>query len=330
MRESSKTFNTASASSQVILYEGVLIKLKNSEDIFYVKGISHPQGYVIAFPRYIKQGEKVRILKTYKEQILYAKEKYPEFIKKLDDKEILLIPMSEIEKIYDPVERAAEIRRKPESPDEEIVAELIDILCEAVPQNYVGIVGSRLLGLRGFDHDVDIVVIDYRYAIPLYDILITYKRKYKKLFALSHKDISDMYKVHCQSLRIPFEKYVRTVTRRVLEGSFKGLKYFIRILLMYRHRPVFRIVSIMKLGKILTYAKFSPKIDTVSVTCPCLYFDANVPIVSERGVFTETLRLLQHVKVCGDLEEVVLDVDGELVRLRWIYLGPDAYVEEVS
>ncbi len=327
MRESSETFNETSAGSEVTLYEGVLVKLRHSDDILYVKGIFHPPGRVIAFPRYvIREGKIVKNLKTYKEQIQYAQIRYRQFLKKLGDKYVLEIPVELIERVFDPVVRAREISQRPKSPDEEIIAEFLDILYDCVGKSDLGIVGSRLLGITGPEHDVDIVILDMDKALAVYDNLAYLKKVREFYFRTPNSVLRRLYENHRESLRVSFDEYRKIAERRILEGCYRGIQYFIRILLVRRKRLIMNICNVRKLFRnYIVTIDFGKKIYTTSLTCPCIYVEYSVPVVTERGVFTETLKILRRVVVCGDLEEVIVNVRDSTKVMRWIYLGPDGW-----
>jgi len=99
---------------------------------------------------------------------------------------------------------------------------------------------------------------------------------------------------------------------------------------MRKRRPLMSTISVRKLRTNFSIVvDFNRKIYTTALTCPCIYTDSEIYIVTERGVFTETLKILGKSLVCGDLEEVVVALPEGSRVMRWIYLGPSSWVSPV-
>ncbi len=311
------------------LYEGCLVKLRERPEIFYIKGLVEEDGYVIVLPRYIpsdngrrvdSKGRRYIVLKRFEEQINYVRRKLRNMLRfsKVFNTYLPMISEEYIEELYDPVKKLEQILREPAYDIDNVIIELVEKLSKAVPIDKIGIAGSRLADLSGPDQDIDLLITDYTYTRNIIKILREVKDpSNEKLIDLLTREHSKDIKTYSIILR-------NIIRRRVLENIFRSCIYFIRILLMrdYEKQIIYR--KVRKISRILTHCKIIDE-GELSYTTPSIHrVRTSIGVhylLSDRGIFTDTLVILNSFKVCGVLEEgeILVPCTGEVIT-RWIYL----------
>ncbi len=326
--------NKTCTSGKIRLYEGCIVKLKGREELLYVKGIIEEEGRYIALPRYIpdKSGDRTslvncrryRVLKRYEEQITYVKKNLDRILRysKIFKRKIPMISEEEVDIIYEPTEKLKEIMRQPALPIDNTIIKICNHLLRKIPQRYVGIAGSRLADLTGPEQDIDLVITDLRYTRNVLEI-------FKELKSRDKRIITKLVEFHKNTIKIPNIILHNLLSRRNLENSIDGYQYFVRILPMIDYKPVVKYYEIDTVGPVLVHVKVSTD-SPLPYTSPCIYRVesslGDIYLISDRGIFSETLLLLGSFKVYGIYEIGRIELFEEYVISRWIYLSPNSFI----
>jgi len=314
-----------------------------------VKGLHGENDRYIILPRYVpdSNGDKVSIdgtryttLKTFEDQIRYVKssnlKRYLTY-SSIFDKVLPLVPVRDIEYIYDPVERAQELRKRPNTAIEHVAAEFLDLIYTCVSKSNVGIVGSLLAGFVRGVNDIDVVILDLDEGIALLDYIRDLKERRESLFRIKEEILYKTYLTHSRTLQISYEYFRKLWSKRVLEGAFRGVPYFIRILAMSNGDPLIKLVRVRKLGKVNITLRLKRVKQKFQYSTPCMreiYSPSNsrrLYIMSDRGIFTDTLDFIYFLTVINaDIEQVIFEVYGDVYSKIVIYLGPECSVIPMS
>ncbi|MEM3974357.1 MAG: hypothetical protein QW320_08320, partial [Ignisphaera sp.] len=165
------------------LVEGFYLLLRD-KSIFYVKGVSHPPNRVVAFPKYVPRSDGDRI---HPSGLRYAKipgvdnemrfllSNYPHYIAydSFFCRPVPTVPLSDIETVLNPLEKAEEILLHRVIEDDVIrsVREFILLANEVGCVRNIGVSGSILANLHTHNSDIDIVVYGWRDSIKMYRFL---------------------------------------------------------------------------------------------------------------------------------------------------------------
>lgn len=311
------------------LYEGCLVKIRGREEIFYIKGLVEENGKVLALPRYIPsekgdrvdpRGRRYLVLKRFEQQINYVIKKIPNILKisKIFGTYLPMIDEEDIEEIYYPTLKLRQILKEPKYNIDKVIIELVHKLSREVPLDIIGIAGSRLADLEGPEQDIDLIVIDYSYTRTIIKILRELREPYNE------KLIDILMRDHSKDIQASIPILRNIIKRRFLENVFKDHIYFVRILLMRNMRKCIVYRRVREISKIVTYCKIVED-NVLSYTTPSIHkVYTNIGIeylLSDRGIFTDTLQLLESFKIYGKLEKGEIYIpDLDLTLTRWIYL----------
>jgi len=234
------------------------------------------------------------------------------------------IPMIDeeyIEEVYYPTEKTREILKNQEYEIDKVIVKIVKELQKDVPIEYIGICGSRLANLTGPEQDIDIVVVDMRYVQQIFERL-------RKLKTCEDYVIERLCNYHKGSLRVPYTILYKLLRRRILENSVDGYQYFIRILPMIDMKPILKYHNVEKICRLYTHVKIYDE-SKLSFTSPRIYFVespiGNIPLISTRGIFSETLLLLQNFKVSCVLECGILEIFNNTFD-KWFYLDSKSFI----
>ncbi|MEM2739350.1 MAG: hypothetical protein QXQ29_00910 [Candidatus Bathyarchaeia archaeon] len=173
--------------------------VETSERIFFcIVGEIHPDGYVVAYPRYIATEEAStmwkdregltyeRLLKVYSmlslKNALKILDKHPYYVRYLDawEVEIPCIPIERIVRHLKPEERLEEIvNRGPNDTLEGKLVELVEILSSisGISQRSFGVTGSILLGIHNpVFSDIDLTIYGLKESLKVKEAILDLKR----------------------------------------------------------------------------------------------------------------------------------------------------------
>jgi len=319
--------------------EGDLIETFDG-NIFDVKGLVHPPRKIIAFIRFTPdpKGDRERDGSTYRkvyplsERYELLRERFPQYLvyDRVFNEWLCEVPVEAIRRHYKPVDHLRKLRQKRLLTRLEKAAlhfaELLKKNAE-VPWNALGVSGSLLVGLHTPKSDIDLIVYGSQNCRRFYDSLRTLMNdqdspaksysmgELRRLFGFRSKDTS-----------MSFEDFVRTESRKVLQGKFRSYDHYIRCVKDWDEiKENYGTVHYQPVG----YAKIKATVtdDSQMIFTPCHYKIDSVrvvegqkvesiqEIVSFRGRFCEQARSGEVVIAQGKVERVQRKGENELHRL---------------
>jgi predicted nucleotidyltransferase len=325
--------------------EGDYIETKEDHLFFDVKGLFHPNNYIICFLRFFPHpdGERIRngikFKKVYNLSDRYAllREKYPKhlFFSKELDLEVQGVEKEDIKNIYNPREFFKKLLK---DKNLSLYKKNSKNLCELfidkgnLSESSIGITGSIMIGLNTEDSDIDIIIYGTEPSLK-------FQEKLAQLFKNSNncrKYNIDEYKAHYDwrvgGSDIPFEDFLKTEQRKQHQGKFMNQDFFIRYIKSPKDwKGKFFDYEHKNLGRIKLKAEIIDSMD--SIFTPCSYIinpikileistnlnNFNIRDISEinsfRGRFCEQARENEKVLVEGKLERVIFKKENEYYRV---------------
>lgn len=314
--------------------EGDLIKTKSGV-VFDVKGLVHPVGKIIAFPRYIplpqgtRRGKDATYDKVYNlgDRFKYLQENYPDLIifDPILGETMCEVPVNQVAEHYKPEEKLWALRS---SKDLTVLENKALRLAETlkkeagIPWSSIGVSGSIMAGLTTEKSDIDPIVYgaeNCRKAYAALKKLLKDEHSGFKPYALS--ELRELFDFRSKDTQMSFEDFVLVETRKAFQGKFMGTDYFIRFVKDWSEiGEQYGDVCFKNSG----YAKISAKIadSTDSLFTPCTYalLDVNVvkgpnltpvaEVVSFRGRFCEQAENGEAVEAQGKVELVTDNKTG--------------------
>jgi predicted nucleotidyltransferase len=319
--------------------EGDLIETKAGL-IFDVKGLVHPPDRVIAFIRYFpdKKGTRKKgdaaYGKVYSLSKRYAllKERFPQYLvfDPVFDATLCEVPVDEILKRHEPVARLQELRRQRRLDAlERKAVQLAEMLKEkaGVPWRAVGISGSVLVGLHAPDSDIDPTVYGSDSCRKVHSALQSLLNDERSSFKrYGPKDLMTLFGFRSKDTEMSLEDFVRTDSRKVLQGKFMGTDYFVRFVKDWDEvGEAYGDVQYRSVG----HAQIEATIvdDTEAIFTPCTYrvekvkllsgrmTDSIHEVASFRGRFCEQARTGERIVAQGKIEHVAEKDGTEYCRM---------------
>lgn len=308
--------------------EGDLIKTRDNV-IFDVKGLVHPKGKIIAFPRFIpsskgtRQGRDRSYGKVYNlgERFKYLQKNNPELVifDPVFGETLCEVPVTDIAEHYQPTEKLTALRASNQLSTLENKALLLaETLKEeaSIPWSSVGISGSIMAGLTTEKSDIDPIVYGIRNSKKAHVALQKLLRKENSGFKpYSHGELQELFDFRSRDTYMSFEDFILVEKRKAFQGKFFGTDYFIRFVKNWHEvNEQYGDIYFKNSG----YAKITAKItdSSDSLFTPCTYELESVQIdegpklepiqeiVSFRGRFCEQAENGEAITAQGKIELV--------------------------
>ncbi|MGP3667390.1 MAG: hypothetical protein ACKD6N_00825 [Candidatus Bathyarchaeota archaeon] len=301
--------------------------------IFAVKGNIHPPTYVIAYPKYIPNGERKGYKKflSLTDSLLFLKEKFPEYLRfdPVFNSILAEVPRTRIKRFYHPQKFLQLLLTKINLDKlEEDSVKFVKLICKfaSISPSSLGVSGSVMVSLHKEDSDIDLVVYGTEECKAVHSAL-------RKLLSeglikpYEEDQLKKLYTFRVKDSPLPFEKFVKVESRKLFQGFFNQREYFIRFIKNIWEgderygEKYYRYVGSIELEADVvddSEAIFTPskyKLGNVSVINRTLKDPGMVKeVVSFRGRFCEQAKKFERVYVKGKLEKV-LSVKGEYFRV---------------
>lgn len=308
-------------------------------NIFGVKGLVHPSRRIIAFPRYVLDpyGDRKRGLKQYRkvyalsERYSFLERAFPQYLvyDRVFREYLCEVPVKTVKYHHHPSHRLRELDHEDELDEIERQAlRFVELLQESanVSWSQLGISGSILVRLHTLASDIDPVVYGSATCYKVYSTLKSLRDKSgNQVNRYSLQELKNLFDFRSKDTITSFEDFVRTDSRKVLQGKFMGKDYFIRCVKNWNEIDE-------QYGAILYkpegYVKIRAEVvdDSEAIFTPCLYRIDSVEIlegtrvepieeiVSFRGRFCEQAKNGETVIAQGKVE--LMQKEGECGRYR--------------
>ncbi|MFX1569375.1 MAG: nucleotidyltransferase domain-containing protein [Promethearchaeota archaeon] len=314
--------------------EGDYIETKNTNLFFDVKGLLHPDDYIICFLRFfpslegdrIKNGTKYKKIYQLDNRYALLKERYPKylFFSKELDLEVQGVRKKEINEIHTPRKFFKKLLERKYLTSIEIQSrELCELLISQgdISEDSIGITGSTMVGLNTEDSDIDLIIYGTETSLKFHEKMGQIFKSSDKIRNYNNEEYKFHYDWRVGGSDIPFEDFLRSERRKLHQGKFMELDFFIR----YIKSPIdwkgnFYDYQYKNLGRIKLKAEILDSRD--SIFTPCSYkikpqkilestlklnninsSDIN-EINSFRGRFCEQAKEGEKVLIEGKLEKV--------------------------
>jgi len=307
---------------------------------FDVKGLVHPPEKVVAFIRFVpdQKGNRKRGRTTYRkvyslsERYVLLKEAFPHYLvyDPVFDENLCEVPVKVVRRHYKPVDRLRNLRREDKLDEMEVQAlSFVKLLKETagVSWNQLGISGSILVKLHTPASDVDPVVYGSKSCYRVYSALKSLLEDEKSQVRPYRPDeLKKLFDFRSRDTVTSFEEFVRTESRKALQGMFMERDYFVRFVKDWNEvEERYGTIRYKSVG----YARIKAKVvdDSEMIFTPCCYRIEDVKvvdgvrvepieeIVSFRGRFCEQARNGETVIAQGKVEQVQKPSEREHYRL---------------
>jgi len=319
--------------------EGDLLQTLDG-NIFDVKGLVHPPDKVIAFIRFTpdpkgeRQRNNIRYMKVYPLHERYAllRKKFPQYlvIDPVFNQWLCEVPTEMVKEHYEPTRCLSQLRRKRAYEElEEQTVELARLLHKNAGVNWsaLGVSGSLLVGLYTPTSDIDLLVYGSKSGQRVYNTLKSLvKDEASHVKSYNEQELRTLFDFRSKDTAMRFEDFVRTESRKVLQGKFHQRDYFIRCVKEWNEiSEHYGSVHYEPCGEAKIRATIAD--DTQKIFTPCTYRINDVEtlegegveplreIISFRGRFCEQARKGEKVLARGMVERVQKFDEEEYFRL---------------
>ena len=308
--------------------------------LFDVKGLVHPPDKVVAFPRFVpdsngdreRDGMLYRKVYALSERYALLKKTYPQYLvyDPVFNEYLCEVPIHAISYHYKPVHRLRELRKEGGLNEaEKLAVKFIKLLKDSsdVSWRKLGISGSILIKLHTPTSDVDPVVYGSENCHRVHSALEALQKNEKTpVTSYDQKELKELFIFRSKDTNVSFDDFVRTESRKALQGKFVGRDYFLRFVKDWNEiEEQYGKTHYTPQG----YAKIKARIidDSEAIFTPCRYEIGDVKIlegkaanqikeiVSFRGRFCEQARKGETVIAQGKVERVQTESKPEYLRL---------------
>jgi len=319
--------------------EGDLIETLDG-NIFDVKGLVHPPERIIAFIRFTPdpKGDRKRGGVTYRkvyplhERYELLKERFPQYLvyDRVFNEWLCEVPFEAVKRHYKPVDYLQKLRQKKHLSQLETASILFAQLLKEnadISWNALGVSGSLLVGLHTPNSDIDLIVYGSKNCFKVYNSLTTLVNdRDSQVKSYSRAELRRLFDFRSKDTSMSFVDFVRTESRKVLQGKFEGRDYYIRCVKdLSEIDEKYGTIHYQPLG----YTKIKARVTDNSqmIYTPCHYRIDNAEIVegpkvesiqeivSFRGRFCEQARNNEFVMAQGKIESAQKEGEQETFRV---------------
>ena len=221
--------------------EGDLIKTKSGV-VFDVKGLIHPPGKIIAFPRFIpspegtRKGKNATYGKIYSlgDRFNYLQQNHPDLIvfDPVFGETLCEVPFSHIAKHYRPTEKLASLLKTKHLTELENKALQLAIRLKEkakIPWSAIGISGSIMVGLTNEASDIDPLVYGTENSQKAYIALQKLRCEADSDFKpYTQDELHDLFDFRSKDTQMSFEDFAVVESRKAFQGKFMKTDYYVR------------------------------------------------------------------------------------------------------
>jgi predicted nucleotidyltransferase len=315
--------------------------LETTDNIFFdVKGLVHPTNRIVAFLRYVsdpngdreRDGMRYRKVYALSERYALLEQAFPQYLvyDQVFNESLCEVPVEAVKHNHQPTHRLRDLRQENELDAVERTAlRLLKLLKEnaEVPWNKLGISGSILVRLHTPSSDIDPVVYGSESCQKVYSTLrqmLEDRKSPVKRYNL--RELKELFDFRSKDTAMRFEDFVRTDSRKALQGKFMGRDYFVRFVKDWNEvEEQYGTILYEPVGYTTIKAKIVD--DSEAIFTPCRYKIENVEvlegshvepieeIVSFRGRFCEQAKSGEVVIAQGKVERLQRERHREHFRL---------------
>jgi len=307
---------------------------------FDVKGLVHPPERVVSFIRFIPdpKGDRKREGATYRkvyplqERYELLLEKFPQYLvyDQVFNERLCEVPIEAIKRHYKPVDHLRKLRHQDTLDELESQAlQFVKLLSKTAEVSWskLGVSGSILVKLHTLASDIDLVVYGSKNCYKVHSALkslLQEKESWVRPYRLD--ELGKLFDFRSKDTVTSFEDFVRTESRKVLQGKFMNRDYFLRFVKDWNEvEERYGMIHYKPEG----YTKIRARVvdNSEGIFTPCRYkIDCvevleGVPvtsieeIVSFRGRFCEQAKNDETVVAQGKVERVQKEGEHEYYRL---------------
>ena len=315
--------------------------VKTVDNIFFdVKGLVHPPNRIVAFPRFVpdlkgdreRDGVLYRKVYALSERYALLKKAYRQYLiyDPIFNEHLCEVPIQAINHHYKPIHRLRELRKGGLEETERLVLNFINLLKDNTDVSWgkLGISGSILIGLHTPTSDLDPIVYGSENCYSVHAALKSLQMNEKNsVTSYDQKELTDLFIFRSRDTTVSFDDFVKTESRKALQGKFMERDYFLRFVKDWNEiEEQYGKTNYTNQG----YAKIKARIvnDSEAIFTPCRYEIGDVQIkegaaakgqieeiVSFRGRFCEQARKGEIVIAQGKVEKVQTESKPEYSRL---------------
>ncbi len=325
--------------------EGDYIETIEDKLFFDVKGLLHPNDYIISFLRFFphpdgdRKKNGMNYKKIYKliERYDFLKKNYPKYLfySKELDLEVQGVKKDEIKKVYTPRNFFKDLLKKKKLSGSEKCSKR---LCELfitngnISENSIGITGSIMVGLNTEDSDIDLIIYGTKTSIKFQNELIKIFKKSNNCRKYTLEEYKSHYNWRVGGSDISFEDFLKSEQRKKHQGKFMDRDFYIRYIKSPNDwKGNFYDYNYENFGRIKLKAEIINSENAIFTPCsyeinPLKILEGDIKskklnkgeineISSFRGRFCEQAKLGETVLVEGKIEKVIFKKNIEYYRI---------------
>lgn len=265
--------------------------------IFDVRGLVHPRGKLVASPHFLQdsKGDRIRDgvrysrIFSFSERQRLLEKNFPDYLvfDPVFGERLCELPARDVDRLYRPTDRLRELRTRAKLDEVERQAlALAEFLKESsnVPWRSLGISGSILVKLHSPASDIDPVVYGAENCRRVYAVLRSQLESGQGPVKAHDTDgLKRLHEFRSRDTIMSFEDFVRTESRKVLQGKFGGRDYSIKLVKEWSGvGEKYGSVRYSPAG----YAKLRAKVadDSEAIFTPCRYRIESAKVIEGTNV----------------------------------------------